>query len=289
MTRTSGHQINPNEERETASGVRGTRSQELNEDTVLVLGENKSRNGSISSGVVELDRILGGGFPKGTFVCIEGDIGTGTSTFCIHTVWSRLTSGGLAAYICLDELPDTVIRHFRSFGYDIEKYIKMNRFLLYDGFPFITSLAASNGQNGAAGRKNLLGRFLEEYKNAVCAAQKKNPEITLPGITVVDSFSSLAPYIDLKAAYILAHMIANSARNNKNLFIVVVHPGAIEANVVCACNATADGIIKLEQYFRRGTLKRIMRIEKMAFTPTPTEMLEFKITSKNGVEILQGP
>jgi KaiC/GvpD/RAD55 family RecA-like ATPase len=289
MTKASRHQINHNEEHETALGVRGTRSQELNENGVLTLAENRPRNGSISSGVIELDRILGGGFPNGTFVCIEGDIGTGTSTFCIHTVWSRLTSGGLASYICLDELPETVIQHFRSFGYDIEKYIKMNRFLLYDGYPFMTSLTGSNGQNGATERKNLLGKFLEEYKNTVCATRKKSPEINLPGITVVDSFSSLAPYIDLKAAYILAHMIADSARNNKNLFLVVVHTGAIEANVVCACNATADGIIKLEQYFRRGTLKRIMRIEKMAFTPTPTELLEFKITSKNGVEILQSP
>jgi KaiC/GvpD/RAD55 family RecA-like ATPase len=280
---------NDDEDHENVMRLRPTRNLELNENRVLKLEESKFIDGSISSGVIELDRILGGGFPKGTFVCIEGDIGTGTSTFCIHTVWSRLTSGGLASYICLDELPDTVIQHFRSFGYDIEKYIKMNRFLLYDGYPLLTSLAASNGQNGAAGRKDLLGKFLEEYKKTVCAAQKKNPEITLPGITVVDSFSSLAPYIDLKSAYILAHMIANSARNNKNLFFVVVHTGAIEANIVCACNATADGIIKLEQHFRRGTLKRIMRIEKMAFRPTPAELLEFRITSKTGVEILQGP
>jgi KaiC/GvpD/RAD55 family RecA-like ATPase len=289
MTRLLKNRTNLNEDHDTALGVRETRNQEFNENRAQGLKQNKSRNGSISSGVIELDRILGGGFPKGTFVCLEGDIGTGTSTFCIQTVWSRLTSGGLAAYICLDELPDTVIQHFRSFGYDIEKYIEMNRFLLYDGMPFLTSLAASNGQNGATGRKSLLGRFLEEYKNAVCAARRKNAEITLPGITVVDSFSSLAPYIDLKAAYILAHMIANSARNNKNLFLVVVHTGPIEANIVCACNATADGIIKLEQYFRRRALKRIMRIEKMAFTQTPNELLEFKITSKKGVEIMRGP
>jgi KaiC/GvpD/RAD55 family RecA-like ATPase len=289
LTGTPRHPTDNNEDHENALEVRGTRSQELKGNRVMALRENDSRKRSISSGVIELDRILGGGFPKGTFVCLEGDIGTGTSTFCIQTVWSRLTSGGLASYLCLDELPDTVIQHFRSFGYDVVKYIKMDRFLLYDGYPFLTSLAASNGENGAAGRKDLLGKFLEGYKNGVCAARKKNPDITLPGITVVDSFSSLAPYIDLKAAYILVHMIANSARNNKNLFFVVVHPGAIEANIVCACNATADGIIKLEQHFRRGALKRIMRIEKMAFTPTPTELLEFKITSKNGVEILPGP
>lgn len=244
----------------------------------------------IPSGTIEFDRILGGGYPKGTFVCIEGDIGTGTSTFCLQSVWNRLTSGGLATYLCLDELPDTVIQHFKSFGYDIEHYINLGRFLPYDGSPFINSLAASSqGQNGVKERKNLLGQFLEEYRKALCVARKNNSPITLPTLTVVDSFSSLAPYIDLKAAYVLTHMLANSVRKRKNLFLVVVHPGAIEANIVCACNANADGIIRLEQHLTRGTLKRVMRIEKMAFTPTPTELLEFKITTKNGFQILRGP
>jgi KaiC/GvpD/RAD55 family RecA-like ATPase len=241
----------------------------------------------IPSGVAELDGILGGGYPTGTFVCVQGDIGTGTSTFCLQTVWNRLTSGGLASYVCMDELPDTVIKHFRSFGFDIDHYIDVGRFLLYDGLPFINSMAASSqGQNGVAERKNLLRSFLEDYKSTACAARKRNSQITLPAVSVVDSFSSLAPYIDLKTAYVLTHLIADSARKNKNLFFVVVHTGAIEANIVCACNATADGIIRLEQYLKRGTLKRVIRIEKLAFTPTPSELLEFKITTKNGLQIM---
>ena len=264
-------------------------------DLVAIAEEKKmlsERRGSslddtIKSGILELDMILGGGFPKGTFICVEGDIGTGTSTMCVQAAWTRLTSGGLASYLCLDELPETVIRHFKSFGYDIEHYIDLNRFLLYDGLPFVSSMAASvQGQNGLAERKNLLAKFLGDYKDTVCGVQKKNPRIALPGLTVVDSFSSLAPYVDLKSTYILTHMIANHVRENKNLFLVVVHTGAIEANVVCACNSNADGIIRLEQHLSRSQLKRVMRIEKIAFTPTPTELLEFKITSNDGLQIV---
>jgi len=241
----------------------------------------------IPSGVIELDRILGGGYPTGAFICVQGDIGTGTSTFCLQTVWNRLTSGGLATYICMDELPDTVMKHFRSFGYDIDHYIDLGRFLLYDGLPLINSLASSSqGQNGVTERKNLLMNFLEEYKSAACAAKKRNSPITLPSVSVVDSFSSLAPYTDLKAAYVLTHLLADSARINKNLFLMIVHTGAIEANIVCACNAVADGIIRLGQLFKRGTLKRVIRIEKLVFTPTPSELLEFRITTESGLQII---
>jgi KaiC/GvpD/RAD55 family RecA-like ATPase len=131
----------------------------------------------------------------------------------------------------------------------------------------------------------LLGRFLNDYGKEVCGILRNQPRIASPAVSAVDSFSSLAPYVDLKSAYVLAHMIAKSVRKNNNLFLAVVHAGAIEANVVCACNAVADGILKLEYRMARTTLRRVMRVEKMAFTPMPNRELEFIITSKTGIEL----
>jgi circadian clock protein KaiC len=253
---------------------------------------NPDRNGHqrIPSGITELDRILGGGFPKGVFCCVQGDIGTGTTTFCAQIVWSRLISGGLAAYVCLDETPERIIEHFKGFGYDVLTYIEKNRFLIQDGHLFINSLASSSqSQNGVAERRALLNKFVEEYSTKTCNARKQNASNTLPAVSVIDSFSSIAPYIDLKSVYVLAHMVANSARRHGNLLLAVAHTGAIEANVLCACNSAADGIIKLEGNLARGVLKRLMRIEKMAFTSTPDRELEYMITSGQGMQITPLP
>jgi len=241
----------------------------------------------IPSGIAQLDRILGGGFPCGTFNCLEGDVGTGTSTFCMQAVWSRLNIGGLASFLCLDEPPEAVIEHFRSFGWDVRRYIERKRLLLHDGRVLLNSLASvTEGQNGVAERKALLGKFLEDYRKQTCAILQTHPTITAPAVTAVDSFSSLAPHVDVKSAYVLAHMIANSVRKNKNLFLAVVHAGAIEANIVCACNAVADGILRLDCVLARTTLRRVMRVEKMAFTPLPDRPLEYVITSKNGIQLI---
>nr|MDO8135503.1 RAD55 family ATPase [Candidatus Njordarchaeum guaymaensis] len=241
----------------------------------------------IPSGITELDRILSGGFPSGTFNCIEGDIGTGTSTFCIQALWSRLILGGLASFMCLDEPPERVIEHFKSFGWDVKPYIEEKHILLYDGHVLLNSLAsATEGQNGVAERKALLGKFLDDYRKETCAILRTHPKIIVPAVTAVDSFSSIAPYVDLKSAYVLAHMIANSARKNNNLLLAVVHTGALEANIVCACNAVADGILRLDYILAKTTLRRVMRVEKLAFTPIPVRPLEYVITSKNGIELI---
>ncbi|WXG44537.1 MAG: RAD55 family ATPase [Promethearchaeati archaeon SRVP18_Atabeyarchaeia-1] len=241
----------------------------------------------IRSGIVELDRILGGGLPRGTFCCVQGDIGTGTTTFCTQFVWSRLVSGGLATYVCFDETAERIIEHFKGFGYDAKPYMETKHFIIQEGHPFLNSLASAGpGQTGVMERRALLKKFLEEYNRKTIEAYRQNASTKLPAVSVVDSFSSMAPYIELKSIYVLAQMIANSARRHGNLMLAVAHTGSIEANVLCACNAAADGIIKLETNLARGVLKRLMRIEKMAFTRTPERELEYVITSEQGLQIV---
>jgi KaiC/GvpD/RAD55 family RecA-like ATPase len=60
----------------------------------------------------------------------------------------------------------------------------------------------------------------------------------------------------------------------------------MEANILSACNCVADGMIRLETNIARGVLKRVMRIEKMAFTSTPDVELEYVITSSRGMQIV---
>ena len=252
------------------------------------------RNGIISeripSGITELDKILGGGFPAGSFCCVQGDIGAGTTTFCSQVVWSRLDSGGLAAYLCLDETPEKIIEQFKSFGHDIQPYIQQNHFIIHDGHPFLNSLASvSQGQNGESERRAILNNFVDEYAKRTCSARKQNASNTLPVVSVMDSFSSIAPYVDLRSVYVLAHMIANSARRHGNLMLAVARTGSMESNILGACNSAADGMIKLETNFARGVLRRFMRIEKMAFTTTPEEELEYVITSGQGMQIASLP
>jgi KaiC/GvpD/RAD55 family RecA-like ATPase len=240
----------------------------------------------ISTGISELDTILSGGFPRGTFVCINGNIGTGTSTLCAQFVWFRLLAGGKVAYYCIDDPPETVIDQFRSFGWDITPFIDRKDIILSDMYALFRTgrREALRGASEPDTTKTLIGDFMKE-ENAKIATNATEP---IPPVKVMDSFTTMAPYLDLKTAYVLAKMIADEAREANLTYLAVVRSGNVEANLLNACLGTADGILTLQNSWMKGKprstgerkLVRMMRIEKMAFTPIPPSTLGYEITPK---------
>jgi KaiC/GvpD/RAD55 family RecA-like ATPase len=240
----------------------------------------------VSTGISGLDTILTGGFPRGTFVCINGDVGTGTSTLCAQFAWFRLLAGGKVSYYCIDDPPETVTDQFGSFGWDIRPFIARKDIILSDAYGLFRTgrKEALKGAKEPDTTRKLLGDFIRDENAKIIA----NAAESIPPVKVMDSFTTMAPYLDLKTAYVLANMIADEARKTNQTYLAVVRSGNIEANLLNACLGTADGIVKLENSWMkekprsRGERKlaRTMRIEKMAFTPIPSSTLEYEITAK---------
>jgi KaiC/GvpD/RAD55 family RecA-like ATPase len=249
-----------------------------------------SQSERVSTGIPALDAALAGGFPRGSFVCIEGDVGTGTSSFCVQFAWSRLLAGGKVAYVCIDEPPDTVINQFQSFGWNMKPYVDSKDIILSDAYDlFRTSRSAALRE---VKEPNRTRRLISEFMKTEGAKISSSVPGGIPVVTVIDSFTSLAPYLDLKTAYVLARIIADSERVHNDVCLTVVRSGTFEANLLYACLGTADGILSLQNTWTKGKssssserrLARRMRIEKMAFTPLPPSSLEYEITPK-GIRI----
>jgi KaiC/GvpD/RAD55 family RecA-like ATPase len=248
----------------------------------------RSKDERISSGIPALDTILDGGFPKGTFICIEGDVGTGTTTLCTQFAWSSLVAGRRVAYYCVDEPPETVVQQFQSYGWDITPYIEKKSIVLSDGYNLFRKgrIASLKGTKDAGVTRRLISEFMKAEVAKLSGASV---------VAVIDSFTTMAPYLDLKTAYVLARIIADNARMSDETYLAVVRSGTVEANLLYACLGTADGIVRLENNWTRGRsgsfhkrmLVRKMRIDKMVFTPIPSRPLEYEISAK-GIQLNTG-
>ncbi len=252
----------------------------LNNRTTAMLEKKDlppSQERRVSTGVQDLDLMLEGGFPKGTFICIRGEVGTGTSTFCTQFAWSRLQADGRVAYYCADEPPDIVNRRFKSFGWDLEPYLESNKVALIDAFSFLTRdlRGADKGSTDINARRRVLTAFMREEREVV-----RNLFGRTPLAVVVDSFTALAPYLDLKSSYVLARMVADSARRRDETFLAVVRSSVVEANLLYACLGTTDALIDMKNLWLRRKLLRRMRIDKMAFTSTPPRPIGYEITGE---------
>jgi|UniRef100_A0A7J2U6V4 KaiC domain protein len=76
----------------------------------------------ISTGVPELDKALEGGVPKGSWVAITGEPGTGKSILCMHFAWAGLRVGDPVVYVTTEAEFRDVIRQAKLFGMDFEQY-----------------------------------------------------------------------------------------------------------------------------------------------------------------------
>ncbi|MEM0026745.1 MAG: KaiC domain-containing protein [Ignisphaera sp.] len=76
----------------------------------------------ISTGISELDRALEGGIPKGSWVAITGEPGTGKSILCMHFAWAGILAGDPVVYVTTEAEFRDVIRQAKMFGMDFESY-----------------------------------------------------------------------------------------------------------------------------------------------------------------------
>jgi circadian clock protein KaiC len=79
----------------------------------------------VSSGVVELDEMLGGkGYFRGSSVLVTGTAGTGKTSLGGHFLDAACARGERALFFAFEESPEQIIRNLRSLGVDLGRWVK---------------------------------------------------------------------------------------------------------------------------------------------------------------------
>lgn len=89
----------------------------------------------VETGITGLDRILGGGLPKGRTILVSGPAGAGKSTFGVQFLYHGIISGGESGiFVSFDEHPTHVREECLNFGWNLKDLEKDNLLVLFDGF-----------------------------------------------------------------------------------------------------------------------------------------------------------
>lgn len=76
----------------------------------------------ISAGVEGLDRLLCGGYYRGSSVLVSGTSGAGKTSIAAHFVNAACSRGERALYVALEESPDQIERNMASIGLDLGQW-----------------------------------------------------------------------------------------------------------------------------------------------------------------------
>jgi KaiC domain protein len=198
----------------------------------------------ISSGVVGLDEMLGGGFPQGHIILLIGDSGTGKTTLSLHYINEGLLRGEPGIYISIEEDKESILSTARAYSMDFDKYIKENKLA-------ILKLDLSDIKNAARLVKSELPELIKSFG----AKRLVIDSITLFSMMFNDDIERRIRLVGVNKAIKIAGITAlyTAEINVENRFHS--KDGIVEYS--------ADGIILLEQTESEKNIKLTMRVIKM--------------------------
>ncbi|MBA3736447.1 MAG: AAA family ATPase [Actinobacteria bacterium] len=89
------------------------------ETVAIVRGDGPTGGERISSGIVKLDELMGGGTQAGDATAIQGPSGSGKTIACLHFVVQGLEQGERCLYVSFQETPSQLEEKAASFGWDL--------------------------------------------------------------------------------------------------------------------------------------------------------------------------
>jgi circadian clock protein KaiC len=212
----------------------------------------------VSTGLPDLDVMLGGGIYQGASVLITGTPGTGKSTLGATFAASACAAGGRCLYFAFEESPGQIVRNMRSIGLDLERHIKSGRLRI------------------CAARPSLYG--LETH----LAMMHKQVREFAPSAVIVDPLSSLsgAGAMEDVQPMVLRLVDMLKAHGITAVFTTLTHGGtALEATEV-EISSLMDTWILLRDTEVGAERNRLIYILKSRGTRHSNQVREYMISSE---------
>ncbi len=99
-----------------------------------------SSNVRASSGSVELDRMLGGGFFRDSVILVSGATGTGKTLTAMHFIAGGLEAGEKVLFLAFEESREQLFRNAVGWGFDLERYEREGMLEVVCHYPEVKSL-----------------------------------------------------------------------------------------------------------------------------------------------------
>ncbi|MEB3844279.1 MAG: KaiC domain-containing protein, partial [Desulfurococcales archaeon] len=86
----------------------------------------------LRTGVRGFDELVAGGVPRGFFVAVVGEPGTGKTVFSIHFAWQGVLEGDKVIYLTTEESRESIIRQAAMFNMDFARAVDSGKMIIID-------------------------------------------------------------------------------------------------------------------------------------------------------------
>ncbi|MEM7825086.1 MAG: ATPase domain-containing protein [Candidatus Aenigmatarchaeota archaeon] len=215
----------------------------------------------IDSGIPGLDKLMEGGFVKGSTNLIAGSAGTCKTIFSMQFILHGLQKGEPGVYITLEQKPEDILEDMAIFGWDFKKYIDSGKFIL-ESFPPVDIVQIRTSMLNAIKRINAKRFVLDSLSIAAMGWKEKPEEVFKMRGKIFDVLTTL------KTTGVTSLLISEIPRGEKE----VISRFGFEEFIV-------DSVILLQSFTVGGPM-RSLHILKMRRTNHEKKIYPFDVTNK---------
>jgi circadian clock protein KaiC len=217
----------------------------------------------VTSGNAELDRLMGGGLPRGSNTLFLGPSGAGKTTTAMTCVYAALKRGERAAYYLFDEGLNTLLIRSRALGLDVEPYMKNGQLQVIALDPAEVSP----------------GEFAQMVRHAV--------EEDDADVIVIDSLNAYLQAMPGSKHLMLQMHELLTYLNHRNLVTILIlgqHGLVGDLHAEVDMSYLADAILLFRYFEARGNLLKALSMVKSRTTQHEASIREFRL-GPNGLEM----
>lgn len=211
---------------------------------------------TVTSGIVELDALLGGGIDRGSSTLLIGPAGTGKSLFAVQFVVAAVKRGERAALFIFDEELALLFARTKALGFDLEGFQR-------EGLIHIEQLDAAELSPG---------EFAQRVRDRVAGFDATT--------VVIDSINGYQASMPEENALIL-HMhelLQYLNRQGANTFVTVAQHGLVgDMRSPVDVTYLADTVVLLRYFEALGKVRRAISVIKKRTGKHEETIREFRI------------
>ncbi|MEM3378706.1 MAG: ATPase domain-containing protein [Candidatus Bathyarchaeia archaeon] len=190
----------------------------------------------VSTGFVELDKVLHGGISKPSCICISGETTQYITPLVFQMTYTFLQDGLRGLYVCLDRSAEETVAYFKESGFDIDRFTEDYSLFFLDFFSQSQAALIESAQLGALLYNPdesfaAIGQFMDWIKN---------------GFIIIDTLSTFTLNLETKKAYEFVRALKLLARTFNLIIIGITYTAPLETKTAELLRSVSDGNLAFE-------------------------------------------
>lgn len=249
------------------------------EEEKSITEKNNYSADRVTTGVINLDNKVEGGFVKGTMNLITGKTGTGKTAFCSNFIWEGAKKGEPGVYVTTEERQEDILEDINSmFGWDFDSLEEQDKVRVLSIKPVFPSQNMDN-----------LSRVVRSYISDLLDQVNEAIEDIDADRVVIDSVSLVQMFI--QDEYMSRVALSSLMNNLREAGVTAVLVGSIPETSEGLSKQgiieyLVDTVILLEFVPVAEDYNRTLKIRKMRRTDHETDIFPFEVTA-DGLKVYE--